>query len=164
MKCLVFSDSHGSSYYMNRAIEMHPDAEVIFFLGDGLSDIERVSESYPEKAFLAVRGNNDYSSVFRNSQVMKVDSITLEGKKILFTHGDLYSVKYSRSFLIGLGVREEADIVLFGHTHIPMECYVSDAARPLYLFNPGSISGASATYGVINICDAGVLFSHGSFI
>ena len=39
-KILVFSDSHGTTHNMRRAIDMHPDAEVIFFLGDGLSDIE----------------------------------------------------------------------------------------------------------------------------
>ena len=40
MKCLCFSDSHGNSLGIRRALNMHPDAEVVFFLGDGLSDAE----------------------------------------------------------------------------------------------------------------------------
>ena len=43
MKCLCFSDSHGTSAYMRRALKMHPDAEVVFFLGDGLSDLEELT-------------------------------------------------------------------------------------------------------------------------
>jgi predicted phosphodiesterase len=45
MKCLVFSDSHGSSYGMLKALALHPDAEVVFFLGDGLSDADSVEYS-----------------------------------------------------------------------------------------------------------------------
>ncbi len=37
MKCLVFSDSHGNVSYMKKALRLHPDAEVVFFLGDGLA-------------------------------------------------------------------------------------------------------------------------------
>jgi len=50
MKCLIFSDSHGNPTYMKRAIAKNPDAEVIFFLGDGISDAES----------LAVRESNSY--------------------------------------------------------------------------------------------------------
>lgn len=163
MKCLVFSDSHGSSIYMSRAIELHPDAEVVFFLGDGLSDLERIADRYPDRAFIAVRGNCDHTSLFRNSTVEKTDSITLEGVKIVLTHGDLYSAKYGIGGLISLGVRESADIVLFGHTHQPFEKYISDNERPFYLFNPGSISPESASYGVITLRN-GILLSHGTFL
>ena len=53
MKCLVFSDSHGSPYFIQKAISLHPDADVIFFLGDGLDDISEIFERYPNKNFLA---------------------------------------------------------------------------------------------------------------
>ena len=57
MKCLVFSDSHSYYYSMVRALKLHPDAEIVFFLGDGLSDIDYVAEHLPNAKFLAVRGN-----------------------------------------------------------------------------------------------------------
>ena len=43
MKCLVFSDSHGDSRNMREALARNPDAEVVFFLGDGLYDADTVS-------------------------------------------------------------------------------------------------------------------------
>ena len=39
MKCLVFSDSHRDARNMRAALLHNPDAEVIFYLGDGLSDV-----------------------------------------------------------------------------------------------------------------------------
>ena len=163
MKCLCFSDSHGSTYGMIKALKMHPDAEVIFFLGDGLSDFEQLVYDN-NRAWFAVRGNCDYSGVLGNNLVKKTDSITLEGVRIVFTHGDLYGVKYGTDGIKKLAVDSGADIVLFGHTHAPLETYVADEDRPFYLFNPGSIGGgysSRSTYGVININEKGILLSHG---
>jgi predicted phosphodiesterase len=98
--------------------------------------------------------------------VKKLDFITLSGKKILFTHGDLYGVKYGMDGITSLARENGADIALFGHTHIPLERYISDGERPLYLFNPGSAGApyrCPTSYGIIQISDKGVLFSHGAF-
>lgn len=160
MKCLVFSDTHGSLSVMRVALNQHPDAEVVFFLGDGLADAERVARDFTDKAWIAVRGNCDSSPIFRDREILKVDSITLGGVRIVLTHGDLYCVKYSLGVIKGLARREGADIVLFGHTHDPIEQYVSDAEKPFYLFNPGSASGYKGTYGIINITPSGILLSH----
>ena len=166
MKCLCFSDSHGTSDYMRRALKLHPDAEVIFFLGDGLSDAEELLYD-KSRAWLAVKGNCDYISELGGAFVKKLDSITLLGKKIVFTHGDLYGVKYGTDGIISLAKEQGADIVLFGHTHIPFEKYIpSEDEGGIYLFNPGSIGvpyRSNTSYGVINITDDGVIFSHGGF-
>lgn len=162
MKCLCFSDSHGNSYNIRRALNMHPDAEVVFFLGDGLSDLEPFI--YDQKrAYLAVRGNCDSTALLGDVTVKKTDEINLLGHRIVFTHGDLYGVKYGLDGVIKLAGERRADAVLFGHTHTPLEKYVSEGG--IYLFNPGSIGSsfsASASYGVINITEEGILFSHGS--
>ena len=162
MKCLVFSDSHGNSYGMRRALNMHPDAEIIFFLGDGLSDLEGFIYD-KSRAWLAVRGNCDMSSLLGDIMVKKTDSITLMGQRIFFTHGDLYGVKYGIDGVMKLAVDHRADIVLFGHTHLPLEKYISTDDGGYYLFNPGSIGGrdGKGSYGVINITEQGVLLSHG---
>ena len=81
---------------------MHPDAEVIFFLGDGLYDAETLAARAGDKAWLVVRGNCDYSSVFRGAPASKTESITLMGKRIVYTHGDLYGVKYGDEGLLRL--------------------------------------------------------------
>ena len=162
MKCLCFSDSHGSSYNIRTALGKHPDAEVVFFLGDGLRDMEGFIMDR-NRAWLAVQGNCDYSPLLGESLVKKTDSITLMGKRIIFTHGDLYGVKYGLDGVKKLAVDHNADIILFGHTHQPLEKYIPTDEGGFYLFNPGSIGGGfdGASYGVINITDKGILLSHG---
>lgn len=162
MKCLCFSDSHGSSYNIRAALSKHPDAEVIFYLGDGLRDIGDFA-SDRSRAWLAVQGNCDYSALLGDIFVKKTDSITLMGKRIFFTHGDLYGVKYGLDGVKKLAIDHSADLVLFGHTHQPLEKYISTDEGGFYLFNPGSIGGGyeGASYGVINITDMGILLSHG---
>ncbi len=165
MKCLIFSDSHGTPYYMRRALMMHKDTEVVFFLGDGLSDIQSLKEEYPGIFFLMVKGNCDFRSFVMGQQINKCESITLLNKKITLTHGDLYGAKSGLGGLISLAKEKESDIVLFGHTHLPYECYLPaekiDNQKPLYLFNPGSISDGMRSFGVLQLSENTVLFSHG---
>lgn len=167
LKCLCFSDSHGYTYYMRSAIKMHPDAEVIFFLGDGLEDIAPLVEEDRSRMWIYVRGNCDYRTVGTLGEVKKTEAITLCGRKILCTHGDLHGVKYGEDGLLLLAERTGADIILFGHTHRPYEKYIPRDTGGLYLFNPGSICGSYGerpSFGVINISDSGVLLSHGNFV
>ena len=163
MKCLCFSDSHGTSAGIRRALNMHRDAEVVFFLGDGLSDFEEIIRD-KSRAYFAVRGNCDSSALLGDIMVKKTDSITILGHRIFLTHGDLYGVKYGLDGISKLAVDHSADIVLFGHTHQPLEKYISTDDGGYYLFNPGSIGGGfgvKPSYGVINITEQGVLLSHG---
>lgn len=164
MKCLVFSDTHGRIGVVRQAMRMHPDCEVVFFLGDGVDDIEAIAMTRPDVAFIAVRGNCDRTTVFRSGELKKVESISLLGNKIVLTHGDLYGAKSGLGGLISLAKSEGADILLFGHTHTPCELYVTEYERPFYLFNPGSASGRDATYGVIDLHENTYpLLSHGAF-
>lgn len=168
MKCLCFSDSHGSSSRMRAALNMHPDAEVVFFLGDGLSDIEPFVTQNSNRAWIYVRGNCDFSPPTLPGKLKRVEEITLEGYKILLTHGDLSGVKSGDDGILRLAEAACADIVLYGHTHIPRESFVrTESGREVYLFNPGSIGHdypAPSSYGIITLSESGVLFSHGSFV
>lgn len=157
MKCLIFSDSHGSLTCMRRALNKHPDAEVVFFLGDGLSDADSLASFDEKRMWIAVRGNCDFRSFFQGREVSKTEQIVLEQKSIVACHGDVYDVKWGLDKLKSLALSRKADIVLFGHTHVPYEEYV-DAENPFYLFNPGS---ASQSYGILTLSENTVLFSHG---
>lgn len=163
MKCLVFSDAHGYTLYMKKAIKMHSDAEVIFFLGDGLSDVDTLSLEYPDKFWVAVRGNCDFYSYFKGAPAKKTETLSVGGYTITLTHGDAYGAKYGSGELIKLARDTNADILLFGHTHKPFEKYISDYEKPFYLFNPGSISVSSGSYGILDLREAPVL-SHGEII
>ena len=159
MKCLIFSDSHRNTRNMNEAIARNPDAEVVFFLGDGLSDAELVSSHMDGAAWLAVAGNCDADPSFRGAFVPKTDAITLEGQRIVLTHGDLYGAKYGVGGLLALAKERSADLLLFGHTHEPLERYEALGEGGVYLFNPGSIGAGS--YGVLLLTEGAILLSHG---
>ncbi len=161
MKCLCFSDSHGVSRYMKKAIERHKDAEVVFFLGDGLSDVEKLLSSDFPVAKLFVRGNCDSFGSFSSGEVEKTGAITLEGKRIVYTHGDLYGAKYGFDGLVRLAEERSADVVLYGHTHYALERYVPLEERGIYLFNPGTVGGVyyKPTYGILNIEKGNISFS-----
>ncbi len=165
MKCIIISDSHHSPENIGRVIAKNPDAEVVFYLGDGISSLDKYIERYPDKAWLYVLGNCDSLTVVNGTFCTeKTGRITICGKRIVFTHGDLYGVKYARGGLIKLADDEKADIVLFGHTHMPEEKYISE--RELWLFNPGSLEASFSSppsFGLMTLTDKGdVLLSHGT--
>ena len=148
---------------MRKALNMHRDAEAVFFLGDGLEDVDTLAYMFPDVAWIVVHGNNDYAAYFRGVAAKGLESITLGGFKIVATHGHRYRAKYGTSDLKRLAKEQGADIVLFGHTHIPHEEYVPDDEHPFYLFNPGPASGYTPSYGLIML-DKAPLFSHGQFL
>ena len=162
IKCLIFSDSHGAGLArMKRVIEAHADAEVVFFLGDGLAEAEALVPLFPEKSFLLARGNCDLAPL---TAVEETDQITLEGVKIVFTHGHKYDAKYSYHGLSALTAARGAKICLFGHTHVPTEAYRGEGDAPFTLFNPGSIGKphfSRPTYGLLTLSDGQYLLSHG---
>ena len=157
MKILVFSDSHGNDFYIQKAVKMHPDAEVLIFLGDGIADF--ISLPVGNSAKLYVRGNCDWQPSYSN--IPLIDSITLNGKKIVFLHGHTHGAKGGMGTLKSLAADMSADILLFGHTHEAIEHYDDE----IYYMNPGSIGGVSAppTFGIITLRENGILISHGKF-
>lgn len=155
MKLLVFSDSHGNYSAMKRAIDTHPDARMLVFLGDGLREADRLFDEYKSIPHVAVRGNCDFSVTFGGECYLDEQTVDLLGVRMFVCHGHKYNVKSSE---LGLWLRakeKEATLALFGHTHQPYE-RVYEGVR---LFNPGSIGAGS--YGVIYIENGAVVASHG---
>ena len=100
---------------------------------------------------VAVRGNCDWNSFFPSKEIFKVC-----GKTIFVTHGHLYDAK-SGLYRITSAAREAgADILLFGHTHMPLTLYEDG----LYIMNPGSCNGYYASYGIIDITDKGEIVTN----
>ncbi len=159
---------------MRRAILKHPDCEVVFFLGDGIADLEELWGSFPNIKFFAVRGNCDSSFIAMGAPVPKTAECVLMGKLIVYNHGDLTGVKYGIAGTVRLAVETGADIVLFGHTHSPVAAYIPteaaaaegfEAQKPFYIMNPGAIGmNGSPTYGIITLTEGEPLLSHGSFL
>lgn len=139
-KILVISDTHGRRDALQRCIDISFPFDIIIHCGDGVKDLR--SADLPEKSVIfAVAGNTDiYSSP--DEEIVLIESI--EGKKVLITHGHLYNVKSGLISLSKYAGEIKADVVFFGHTH---QSHLS-INNPV-LFNPGDLSTGS--YGIITI-------------
>lgn len=144
MRILVLSDSHNNYLLLKKAVENHPSAEVIIFLGDGERDINRVEELLENKHVIKVKGNCDIASGLDETVTQ-----TIGGKKFYITHGYLENVKFGDDRLVYKGQSLDADIILYGHTHVP----VNKRVDGIYVFNPGSIRDGN--YGFIDITEKG---------
>lgn len=141
IKILVCSDSHGNKQALLDAVhDAGPD--MILFLGDGERDCAAVRLTYPEIPLRAVRGNCDAFSMEADN-----DEFVAEGKRIFMTHGHLYGVKYSLDSVMNAALLRRADILLFGHTHVPYH----KTFQELLIVNPGSIGLGTKTYAVLTI-------------
>ena len=151
MELLCLSDSHGRANNILRVLERQikkPDG--IIFLGDGLRDLMYCD--FGNIPVYSVRGNCDTGLFFGDVYADEERIIELNGKRIMLTHGHKYGVKNGLSRLIYAAAERCADIVVFGHTHIPLEIYIdkdnSDILeKPLYIMNPGSVGGYDGDFG-----------------
>ncbi len=154
MKVLIISDIHYAVDTAKRAIDANRDAEYVLFLGDGLDFMEKISLEYPTIGFISVKGNCDFC--FPEIPLSK--AVTLGGVKIFMCHGHKFSIKNDFSAVISAASKENADLVLYGHTHRPSkgEC-IFPSGKTAVLFNPGSLGeprgGSKCSYGILNITE-----------
>lgn len=132
MKVLVLSDSHGAVHHLKRILEKESDADFIFFLGDGLGDIEKVKNQYPQKKFISVKGNNDYY-YHEEREAYKY----IEGVTIMACHGDAFGVRSGVYELIKKVSSVRGNLALYGHTHVSN--FYNDAATGICAVNPGAV-------------------------
>ncbi len=141
MKLLIFSDSHRYTAYMVEAIEAHqPDA--VLHLGDVMGDARELTHIYPNLPIVSVPGNCDGWT-----DTPAIQLIQYQGKKILLSHGHLWHVKQGYDVALHAGRQAEADLLLFGHTHIPY-CQQHGA---MWVMNPGA---SPMNYGVVILGDS----------
>ncbi len=148
MRAVVISDSHGDYSNVQRILLSQSKAEIVFFCGDGIAEIEDLKNSFPEKMFVCVKGNCDWGK-----QIKTTEFFTMNNKKIMLTHGHLYQVKFTYRNAIDTARENGCDILLFGHTHTAYTDYIDD----LYIMNPGSAHGYFGTYGILDITDKGIV-------
>ena len=128
MRLVAVSDTHGKTERFRRVCEMQPSADLFLHLGDGNREVDIIRGMFPEKTFVAVRGNCDYSA----DPADRV--LELMGVRVMLTHGHIYRVKTGLDRLIAEAKRQEVQAVFFGHTHIPLCGYRGG----LLVVNPGS--------------------------
>lgn len=157
MKIIVFSDSHRELDGMRQVIGREkPD--YVFHLGDHDSDAEQISRDYPALAVAMVRGNCDGWS-----DTPKTLCFVLGGVRFFLCHGHTLGVKggYLRAEYAAL--EQNADVLLFGHTHEAYYACEERGGRRLYVLNPGSCGCSwEPSYGRI-VVDRGTIREIGYF-
>ncbi len=147
MRILVLSDTHRHLEPMRRAVAQAGAVDYIFHLGDHLADAAQMA-NYSDVPVLSVKGNCDYAGEAQRE-------VYLEGQKMILTHGHQFAVKYSLNRLGYYAQEQQADAVLFGHTHVPCMEYVQGRL----LYNPGSLGeprGRKATFGLLMVTKEGI--------
>lgn len=171
MTLLILSDSHGRPDRIREAIaRVKPDG--ILFAGDGLRDLSSLPDN-PPCLLWAVKGNCDWmmSPVILGNTALEAEDeelITVEGIRILLMHGHTYGVKGGLGRAIARAIAQDADVLIFGHTHTPVELHLSpdntfafSVQKPLTVFNPGSLGDRDASFGTLTIQKGQMLFGHG---
>lgn len=159
-RILAISDSHGNPVLVQAILErIGEEHDALCFCGDGFSDLSDIIESaFHDKRFrkklpptvFFVRGNGDNSTALiftdRRTQITipETDEFIIAGKKFFMTHGHRYNVYYGLKTLLDTALEKNADIVLYGHTHIPnvqiKTAVQNGEKRRITILNPGSCS------------------------
>jgi len=148
MKIIVFSDSHGNLRSARKVLDFVGEVDIIFHLGDNVRDAVKIQQmvSCPVKY---VKGNTD----FVEAPIEIREEIC--GKVFYLTHGHLHGIKSNLDRLFYAAQEKKADVVLFGHSHVP---YSKEINEILFL-NPGSIGDKrgqpNETYAIIEIDSSG---------
>ncbi len=139
VRIAIIGDTHGRVSGIKTVLANNPPEHIIH-TGDYFADAKRIA--MPLKLpFHAVTGNCD-------AKKGEPDELLLElaGRRIYVAHGHQYGVKRDLNSIWYRGQEMQADIVIFGHTHIP-HC---EKVGETWLLNPGSTSrpriGKSGSY------------------
>ncbi len=146
MRIAVVSDTHTFIDKAVSAIKKLKDIDLIIHLGDYVSDARRIKEQLNIE-MICVRGNGDQS----DADVEEDKLIEIENKKIFLTHGHNYGVYSTVNQIFFKGKQLNADVVLYGHTHIALMVEHED----ILILNPGSPeeprSGTKGSIGLLEV-------------
>lgn len=146
-KLLIASDLHGDAYYISKLVEAFKKEEAsrLILLGDILYHGPRnaIPVNYsPSSAIPMLNSIKDKISCIKGNCDSEVDEMVLEfpfvkesiivfpSFKIFLTHGHIINKD-------NMPMLSKGDILLYGHTHIPMWHTDNNGIR---IFNPGSVS------------------------
>ena len=166
MTLLVMSDTHGRIDRVREVLRIHSEASAVIFLGDGLRDLpeELICSEHPR--LYAVSGNCD-PFLLGGCSLGEEALLDFGGYRFLLMHGHRHGVKSGRENALAYASARGADVLLYGHTHVPEERYLptEEGGKPMWVFNPGSLGvpwDGLPSYGLIQIRGRQILFSHGT--
>ena len=130
---LIISDYHKKEDEVLKLKSLY-NPEYILCCGDGESD----DAFYLENEIISVKGNCDYA----NLPLVKV--VEIKGKRFLLVHGHLHDVYFDIFKLYLLAKENNADYVLYGHTHMQYQ----EEYEGVTFINPGALK--EGNYALIN--------------
>ena len=151
MKILIVSDSHGDCVTLNKIVKLNSDAKVIIHAGDYKKDALEIEQH--NQIIYSVLGNCDeYRGYYEGEETQE---FSLGTQRIFLTHGHLFGVKRTLTPLVQSAIQSNAQIAVYGHTHIPN---IENIAGVLCV-NPGSASGKRGvpTYAILTLNNKGDL-------
>lgn len=156
MRIIAFSDSHGKHSAVTKLISQTQDStDMYLFCGDGIKDVEYAVKQFPDIKLVKVRGNCDFCSCEQD-----IAAVDAGNSRIVIVHGHLQGVGYDTLELERLAYQNNAQLVVYGHTHQRDLRYKNG----IYYLNPGSLAlprdGMPASYAAIDIIPAGILITH----
>ena len=130
MRILIVSDTHKAHGNLERALEKEGPLDMLIHLGDveGKADYIEAVAGCPVHM---VSGNNDFFS-----DLPWEEEFFIGDHHVFITHGHGYFVGMNEDRLKAEARGRGADIVMYGHTHMPALTVEPD----LITLNPGSIS------------------------
>ena len=146
-RIIVVSDTHRHLEHIVRVLDNIKEFDMIIHLGDNTADAKELRKLYPDAEILSVQGNTDFPS--HSTPVEIFDEI--EGVSFFITHGHMYGVKGGTERIYFRGCELGAEVVLFGHTHIPL-CELED---DMWLLNPGGHNSYERNIGIVEIENGG---------
>jgi putative phosphoesterase len=142
MKLAILSDTHGNYPLAVKALELPVRLDYIIHLGDTADDAE-IIEMTIGRELIKLSGNCDMAKKYP-----EIITTTIANRKFLITHGDLFSVKNGLDPLRRRALEDGADVVLYGHTHIPG---ILNVNGKLFI-NPGSLKDSSSLQSFAVLC------------
>jgi len=130
MRIGIMGDTHGDTEAIRAVVRAAGPVELWFHTGDYSQDV-RCLEGIVDVPIYSVCGNCD--SYMDRAAVECLAK--LEGSTIAMTHGHRLMGDYVKNLAVWGGFKK-ADIVIFGHTHVPLVQW----EEGILLINPGSPS------------------------
>lgn len=129
MKIGITGDTHRNTQAIRQIISMVPPVEMWLHTGDHAADANLL-HNLSGLPVTSVTGNCDYIR-----DAAKPDELLeIEGFHIWLTHGHKYIGHHEAADMAWWGRQLGADIIVYGHTHVPRNEYYGD----ILLLNPGS--------------------------
>ena len=135
----------------------------VFFLGDGVRDIIKLSDEFPRLPITYVHGNCDdaFTTAEERDNAVYEEKITCGGVTFLLMHGHKYDVKYSLDEAAWRAVEVGADVVLYGHTHRADDSFFDTGDKRIRTINPGAVCSLERSYALLNVVCGEVICGFG---